>query len=133
MSVLYMFIRFVRGQYGSRNNSFPKTVFSTYDCRFPVIGYPLLKLRIAAAHLLFPIASQNIDVAVLGYPKTGNTWFSMQLRKLLIGHYGLSDECLKNIMPESIRGLLTHRNSNVPTIFVTPQHYLISIEKMQSG
>ena len=84
-----------------------------------MIGYPLLKLRIAAAHLLFPVASQNIDVAVLGYPKTGNTWFSMQLRKLLIGHYGLSDACLGNILPESIRELLTHRNNALPTIFVT--------------
>jgi hypothetical protein len=99
-----------------------------------VIGYPLLKLRIAAAHLLFPVASQNIDVAVLGYPKTGNTWFSMQLRKLLIGHYGLSDDCLKNIMPESIRGLLTHRNSNVPTIFVNhnlPYFHLEDAKRMK--
>lgn len=76
-------------------------------------------LRRLAASLAFPLASKKIDVVVLGYPKTGNTWLTMLLRKLLVSHFKMPEHRIADILPDSVRALLRANTKPAPLIYVT--------------
>lgn len=40
----------------------------------------------------------KIECYVVGYPKTGNTWFLMMLRRLLVKTHDLPDEAIKRVL-----------------------------------
>jgi len=76
-----------------------------------------------ACHLLGPpsprrlLAARRYDAFLIGYPKVGNTWFQVLIRKAFVVHYGLSDDWLPRIL---------NKRSNVPAsvLPVTVSHNL---------
>jgi len=55
---------------------------------------------------------------VVGYPKVGNTWFQVMLRKALVSYYGLSDDWLSNILyPQT--GAIEVLPKGIPHIEIT--------------
>lgn len=76
-------------------------------------------IRRILAELVLPWAARKVDVVSLGYPKTGNTWFSMLCRKLIVDHYSLPDGRIGDVLPSSIRALVKMRKQAAPIIFVT--------------
>ena len=58
--------------------------------------------RIAAAlrlrsSLALGFGDPRYDAFVIGFPKVGNTWFQVMLRKLLVTHYGLDESFVSKI------------------------------------
>ncbi len=43
----------------------------------------LIRLKVALSQIMFPLVRDRIDLVVLGYPKTGNTWFWSRTRNKL--------------------------------------------------
>lgn len=54
-----------------------------------------------------------VDVAIVGYPKCGNTWFSALVRHLLVAHYGLAPERMRRLFVSDL-GLLPMPLLRVP-------------------
>jgi hypothetical protein len=85
-----------------------------------------VSLRIAAATLARKIA--GADSWVVGYPKCGNTWFNLMLRKALTIIYGLDDAAIPRILSDWRFGRPFTR---VPAIGVTHHMPLFNVEGYQ--
>ncbi|MGI5817362.1 MAG: sulfotransferase domain-containing protein [Armatimonadota bacterium] len=49
------------------------------------------------AYFALGLGDPDYDAFVIGYPKVGNTWFQVMLRKLLVSHSGLDDSFIPKI------------------------------------
>src|ERR1700681_2204671 len=81
------------------------------------------RLRIAAATFARKIT--GADSWVVGYPKCGNTWFGLMLRKALTMAYGLDEAAIPRILSDWRFGRPFAR---VPAIGVTHHMPLFNVE-----
>ena len=54
-----------------------------------------LRLRLSSR---LGLGDPRFDAFIIGFPKVGNTWLQIMMRKILVSHYGLPDTAIGNIL-----------------------------------
>jgi hypothetical protein len=64
--------------------------------------------------------AKNIDIYLVGYPKTGNTWMYVMLSRFLVNHYALQEEKITEVLLSHLRRrALAKIPSKIPIIHPT--------------